>query len=377
MSSAAKSNHRASPIAVAKARALPVARPYMPSSDAILPYLKRIDEARWYSNFGPLLIEFEARLAQRFAGPTAVATVVNGTQAITIGLQAMGVPAGTLCALPSWTFVATAHAIAAAGLTPWFVDVDPATAMLDPASLETALKSAPGPVGAAVPVAAFGRPIDMAAWTAFRDRTGVPVLIDAAAAFDTVSEAPLPTAVSLHATKLLGAGEGGFIACQDQDLVAKFRQITTYGFQGSRESVFLGSNAKLSEYACAVGLASLDAWPATRLHYLRTAQRLRMALTNCRDLTFQQGWGAHWVSTTCIVGTVESGAAALERRLALAGVDTRRWWAMGCHASPAFSAFPRTGMTATDRLARSTLGLPFYADMTDDEIERLAAAILA
>jgi dTDP-4-amino-4,6-dideoxygalactose transaminase len=347
----------------------------MPPSAAILPYLRRIDETRWYSNFGPLSVEFEARLAQRFEGPTAVVTAVNGTQAITIALQAAGAAQGTLCAMPSWTFVATAHAAVAAGLTPWFVDVDPATWMLDPAALEAALASAPGPVGAAVPVVAFGRPVDMAAWTAFRDRTGVPVVIDAAAAFDTVTLAPLPTAFSLHATKLLGAGEGGFIACEDKDLVTRCREITTYGFRGTRESMAIGTNAKLSEYACAVGLASLDAWPVTRLRYLRAAQRVRMALTACRDLTFQPGWGVHWVSTTCMVGAGEGQAEALERRLMAAGVDTRRWWGMGCHASPAFQAFPHTEMATTDRLARSTLGLPFYADMTDEDVERLAAAV--
>jgi dTDP-4-amino-4,6-dideoxygalactose transaminase len=347
----------------------------MPPAEAILPYLRRIDEARWYSNFGPLLIEFEARLAQRFEGATAVSTVANGTQAITIALQAIGVAPGTLCAMPSWTFVATAHAAVAAGMTPWFVDVDPATWMMDPDALEAALASAPGPVGAAIPVAAFGRPIDMEAWTAFRDRTGVPVVIDAAAAFDTVTSAPLPTTFSLHATKLLGAGEGGFIACEDEDLVAKFRDITTFGFRGSRESLRLGTNAKLSEYTCAVGLASLDAWPVTRLQYLRAAQRVRMALTTHPDLTFQPGWGVHWLSTTCVVGTADGQADALERRLMAAGVDTRRWWGQGCHNGPAFQAFPRTEMAATDRLARSTLGLPFYAAMTAEDIERLAAAI--
>ncbi len=375
MPAAAKSAPGVSPNSVAKARPLPVARPYMPSSDAILPYLQRIDEARWYSNFGPLLVEFEARLAQRFITPTAVATVVNGTQALTVALQAMGVAKGSLCAMPSWTFVATAHAAVAAGLTPWFVDVDPATAMLDPQAVEAVLASAPGPIGAVIPVAAFGRPIDMAAWTAFRDRTGIPVLIDAAAAFDTVTQAPLPTTFSLHATKLLGAGEGGFIACENANLVARFREITTYGFRGTRESLSFGTNAKLSEYACAIGLASLDAWPATRLRYLRTAQRVRMALTACRDLTFQPGWGSHWVSTTCIVGTAEGEAETVEQRLRAAGVDTRRWWGMGCHASPAFRDLPHTDMAATDRLARSTLGLPFYADMTADDLERLAAAL--
>jgi len=375
MPAAATSTYSALSTDVAQARQTPVARPYMPPTEAILPYLRRIDEARWYSNFGPLLIEFEARLAQRFERTTAVSTVANGTQAITIALQALGATPGTLCAMPSWTFVATAHAAVAAGMRPWFVDVDPATWMLDPEALEAALASAPGPVGAAIAVAAFGRPINTEAWKAFRDRTGVPIVIDAAAAFDTVKHAPVPTTFSLHATKLLGAGEGGYIACEDKDLVAKCREITSFAFRGTRESVGVGTNAKLSEYACAVGLASLDAWPVTRLRYLRAAQRIRMALIACSDLTFQPGWGVHWISTTCMVGTAEGQAEALESRLTAAGIDTRRWWGMGCHASPAFRAYPHADVAATDRLARSTLGLPFYADMTDDDIERLAAAV--
>src|SRR3954469_25766004 len=68
---------------------VPVARPLMPSAEAILPYLQRIDAKRWYSNFGPLLIELEARLAARFTRPTLVCTAVNGTQALTLALQAL------------------------------------------------------------------------------------------------------------------------------------------------------------------------------------------------------------------------------------------------------------------------------------------------
>src|SRR4051794_31264292 len=73
---------------------VPVARPRLPTAEAIAPYLQRIDEARWYSNFGPLLTEFEARLAGRFRPRTHVVTVTNATQALTLTLQAMNLPPG-------------------------------------------------------------------------------------------------------------------------------------------------------------------------------------------------------------------------------------------------------------------------------------------
>ncbi len=242
---------------------LVVARPRLPLAETILPYLQRIDEARWYSNFGPLLTELEDRLSQRFPEGTRVITVANGTQALALTLMAMDLPAGGLVAMPAWTFVATAHAVLQAGLVPWFVDVDEQTWSLDPALLAARLSQAPGPVVGAIPVSPFGRPLDLAAWRAFRETTGVPVLVDAAAGFDAADDARLPLVVSLHATKVAGAGEGGFLATDDPDLAARVRALSTFGFRGSRDSLLPATNAKLSEYTAAGGLASRDGWPAS------------------------------------------------------------------------------------------------------------------
>jgi dTDP-4-amino-4,6-dideoxygalactose transaminase len=353
-----------------------VARPFMPTAEMLAPYLARMDEARWYSNFGPLLRDFEQKLADRFAPPAFVATVANGTLGLTLALQAMGVSAGGFCAMPAWTFVATAHAVVQAGLVPWFVDVDPATWMLDPERLEVELDKAPGRIAAALPVAAFGHVPDLAAWARFRDRTGVPVLLDAAAAFDALDAAPVPAMVSLHATKTLGVGEGGFVVSRDESLIAAIRELTSFGFRGSRESQRVATNAKLSEYAAAVGLASLDGWPAARLRYGLVAQRLRIALANLPHIVFQDGWGADWISSVCVVRLPDGTADAVEAGLNALGIETRRWWGAGCHTSPAFVAAPRGDLTVTETLAASTLGLPYAADMTTEDVERVARAIV-
>src|SRR6202041_975237 len=97
-------------------RRIPIARPRLPTRAAIAPYLDRIDAARWYANHGPLVREPETRLAARLGERTAVTTVANGTVALTLALQAAGAKPGTLCLMPAWTFVATAHAAMAAGL---------------------------------------------------------------------------------------------------------------------------------------------------------------------------------------------------------------------------------------------------------------------
>lgn len=354
---------------------IPVARAYMPALDAVAPYLRQIDDARWYSNYGPMVLSLEARLGARFSTPTAVATVSSATQALTLALQALGAQHGGFCVLPSWTFVATAHAVVQAGLHPWFVDVDPSTWMLDPDALRHLLWNAPGPVRAVVPVAAFGRMPDIPAWEQFQDATGIPVVLDAAAAFDSVDDAPFPTIVSLHATKILGVGEGGFVATRDRALAEMIRRRTNFGFLGNREAQVLATNAKLSEYAAALGLAGLDLWTTTRLRYMRAAQRLRIALLDAPDVIFQPGWGDQWISTTCVVGLPAGRADAVEAALAAAGIETRRWWGQGCHRAAAFAGAAQTALPVTDRLSRSTIGLPFALDMPDEAISRIAQGL--
>lgn len=353
---------------------VPVARPCMPTADAILPYLERIDAARWYSNFGPLLTEFEARLSERFAG-APLATAVNGTQALTLTLQALDIAPGKRCLMAAWTFVATAHAAMAAGLEPWFVDVNPDDMTLDLEAVDALVRRAPGAVGAVIVTAPFGLMQDMVGWRAWSDRTGVPVIIDAAAAFDVADDAHLPTMISLHATKALGVGEGGFVASTDPALVERIRQLSAFGFNGTREALRPATNAKLSEYSAAVGHAALDVWPVTRRRYARAAQWLRMSLSHTPEVVFQPGWGDRWVSSTCVVHLPQGSTDRIEARLADAGIDSRRWWSSGCHASPAFAQCPRGDLTATERLAGSTLGLPYWADMELDEIERIAQAL--
>lgn len=362
---------------IARDPPLIVARPFMPSAQAIAPYLNQIDQNGWYSNFGPLLMAMERRLAARFETPVALTTVANGTQALTLALMASRAPQGTLCAVPSWTFVATLHAVATAGMIPWMVDVDPDTWMIDPQALKRQLADAPGPVGAVIPVSAYGTVPDLAAWARFREETGLPVIADCAAAFDACRTAEVPVMVSLHATKALGVGEGGFIASTDAALIQRIRETTSYGFRGSRESQFPATNAKLSEYAAAVGMASLDAWPTTRLRYAAVARLLRMALTDAPQVRFQPGWGLDWVSSTCIVRLPDGSADRVEAHLKGAGIDTRRWWGHGCHASPAFADLPRQDLPHTAALAGAVLGLPYYADMSLGEVDRLACAVLA
>ncbi len=354
---------------------LPVARPMLPTAKALAPYLESVDQSGWYSNFGPMICGLEQRLAERLGPGAHVTTGSNATQLITLTLQAMGLAAGSLCIVPSWTFVATAHAVIQAGLVPWFVDVDSQTGALDPQTVLASLNQAPGPISALIVVAPHGHMPKFEGWCQFRDQTGIEVIVDAAAAFDGVKACPLPTVISLHATKALGIGEGGYLAHQDGALVARVRQMTSFGFFGDREAKMVATNAKLSEFSGAVGMAALDRWPSDRGQWMTRAELYRAALGSLPGVQFQEGWGVDWISSVCVVTLAEGTSLVMGEYLLQNGIETRQWWGAGCHMSRAFSDCPKTALPITENLANATLGLPFWLAMTDADICRVATAI--
>ena len=354
---------------------VPVARPRLPLAGQLLPYLRRIDESRWYSNSGPLVEEFEARLALHAHGGS-VAAVANATVGLTLALLACEVAPGSLCMVPAWTFAATAHAIILAGLVPWIVDVDRGSGALQPVAARDLLRDAPGPVRAVIPVSPFGQPIDFAGWEMFRDQTGLAVVIDAAAMFDTIRAASVPAVVSLHATKVLGTGEGGFVISSDADFCQELQKRANFGFWGSREASARSLNAKMSEYAAAVGLAGLEEWEAARADFARVARRYGRAFPLPGPVTLQQGFGELWISATVMVSIANPCVDEVAHTLATKGIATRRWWGGGLHRHAAFAECPRDRTTNTERLAARVLGLPCWRDLPNDKIDAICELIL-
>src|SRR5262249_38303882 len=159
---------------------------------AIRPYLERIDKTRIYSNFGPLTQELESRLARHFGlTPDCAVSAANATVALTATLAALSGGHGGVCLLPSWTFCASAHAVVADGLRPHFLDVDPRSWRLTPEVVMQAVREIAN-VRAVMPVAPFGAPLECEPWRELAIRTGIPVLIDAAAAFASQHVGDLP-----------------------------------------------------------------------------------------------------------------------------------------------------------------------------------------
>ncbi len=199
--------------ALTAAERVAVCRPLLPSADRLLPYLKVIDETRRYSNHGTLLLALQLRLSEAMGG-NFVALASSGTTALEGAILASAGrarPQRHVCLMPAFTFIGSVAAVERCGFEPHFVDVDPETWMLDPRYLlnHPRLDSA----GLVLAVSAFGRKVDQAPWTAFRDATSIPVVIDGAAMVESTFASPaecigdIPVALSFHATKAFASAK--------------------------------------------------------------------------------------------------------------------------------------------------------------------------
>ncbi|MEJ7685861.1 MAG: DegT/DnrJ/EryC1/StrS family aminotransferase [Variovorax sp.] len=358
--------------ATPQAPTIKVLMPQLPGAAKLLPYLERIDASRTYSNYGPLSREFTRRLGESVGG-SGVALTSNGTTAIEIALRLQARPSATLCLMPAFTFIASAHAVCNAGLTPYLLNVDPETLTLTPEIAAAALQTVESKVAAVLVVSAFGAPPDLASWADFEAKHGIPVVFDAAAAVTSLSGVGTqPACVSLHATKVLGIGEGGAIFSSDPRFVEKATALTGFGFMGpERVSSIRAGNYRISEYTAAVGLAVMDGLQQ-HIQVLRELTAEYERRLQGKAVHLQKGVGHEWVTMTLNMIVPPEEVDATTRRLDAARVEWRRWWGFGCHRHPAFADVPRVDLAVTDALAPRVIGLPFHNGLSRADLDRIA-----
>ena len=347
----------------------------------LLPYLYKIDLNRRYSNHGPLVIEFQKRLAALFGLPQGqVVSASSGTAALEAAILAVAGKARAerpyaLC--PSYTFVATGLAIERCGYIPYFVDIDPITLQLEPAQLERhALLSKTGVV---VTVGAYGMAPQVVPWEQFQANTGVPVVVDGAACVEALSRAPseslsaIPLVLSLHATKPLSTGEGGAVVTRSSEVAQKCAQHLNFGFGLGRECEAAGFNGKMSEYNAAVGLASLDLWKST----IENSARV---VASYNDHFRAEGLAsllrtAPRIASSYFLIDAGSRAVALRQKLERERIESRLWYGLGLHRYRYFETLRRDELPITDAIAPVMVGLPTAPDFSSQDIAHVVRSV--
>lgn len=344
--------------------------PLMPRASEIVKYLERIDQTRVYSNFGPLNSDLIERLANYFGvDADCIATCANATLALTGAIQTSEVSAASIWELPSWTFTATAAAGIAAGVNLHFSDVDSDGRIIPSSNCEALIDVLP--FGDAISLNRLPKECKL-------------VLVDAAASFDALRKIELPRdrevglVLSLHATKLLGAGEGGIFISNNPNWVQEFKAWTNFGISNISERVseFPGTNAKLSEYGAAVALSSLDCWEQSRLRYLELHEKAK-SITENRSLSLIGGMKNGFVTPYWNIQTGDSFRKdRIKHALIADNIEFRDWWGSGLDLVPAYKSITSAELKSTRLLSATTLGLPFHAMLADEDFMRIESCLV-
>ena len=361
---------------------LHVGRPNIGDHDRFLAMAREMLDRRWLTNNGPLVQEFESRIAAHLGVKHCVA-MCNGTIALEIAIRALGLEGEVI--VPSWTFIATAHALYWQGITPVFADIDPATHNLDPDAVRAMIT--PRTTGI-IGVHLWGRPAPVEALQAIADEHGLQLMFDAAHAFgcsvkgQKIGRFGRCEVLSFHATKVFNAFEGGAVVTNDDELAETMRLMRNFGFAGYDDVIHPGTNGKMPEINAAMGLVNLDALPgfieANRKCHLAYQKELA-GISGVSMLAYDDSDDPNYhYAVLELDASFPVNRDSLLAALHAENVLARRYFWPGCHGMlPYRDLFPHSGLvlTQTRAVSESVLVLP-QSPHGDDRSVQLTADVL-
>jgi dTDP-4-amino-4,6-dideoxygalactose transaminase len=315
---------------------------------------------------GPKVTEFEAQIA-RLCQVEHALVVTSGTAALHLAVLALGLEPGDEVLVPAYTFPATANVVALSGLKPVLVDVDPETMNIDPSKIEVGPRTK-----LILGVHLFGRPLPL------HELPDVPLLEDAAGALGAFYRGRacgglgVAGCLSFHPRKILTTGEGGAITTNDAALAEAVQTIRNHGWRSLSppDMPAPGLNYRLSDILCAVGIAQarrFDELMAARTHvadgYTERLRDLPMLLPRADDGDVH-GWQAYVLQ----VDDRDRVLAGLRAQGIEAQIGTYALNQLGAYAGQ--GSFP-----GAERVFERALALPFHTKLSDEDLDRVAAAL--
>ncbi len=361
-----------------------VGRPNVGNRAAFLARVNDILDRNWLTNDGPAVQELERRLAE-YVGVRHCVVMCNATVALEIAIRALGLTGEVI--VPSYTFIATAHALQWQQITPVFADISDETHTLDAAAVERMIT--PRTTGI-IGVHLWGQPCDVDALTELARRRNLTLMFDAAHAFGCTYKGRMvgnngaAEVFSFHATKFFNTLEGGAVTTNDDVLAKKMRLMRNFGFAGFDDVVYIGTNGKMNEMSAAMGLVNLDALDAVVETNRRNFSEYRRGLADVPGLTLFEYSALEKSNYQYVVVEVD-GRAPLTRDelvqvLWAENVIARKYFWPGCHRmEPYRSLYPhaRLLLPATERVADKVLLLPTGTAVDASAIERICGLMRA
>jgi dTDP-4-amino-4,6-dideoxygalactose transaminase len=318
--------------------------------------------------FGPNVTAFELEAADYLGVPQAVG-VANGTDALVIVLDAMGIGRGDEVICPAFTFYATAESIARIGATPVFAEIDPATLNLDPDDVARRITAK---TKAIMPVHLFGRPAPLADLA----ELGLPIIEDAAQAFGSphIAGTGIASTFSFYPTKnLFGIGDGGLIAVRDEELAERIRMLRFHGSKAKKTFEFVGYNSRLDEIQAAalrIFLRELDGWTAARRE--AAARYVELGLGDLCEIPVDEP-GHVYHLFVCRSPERDRIRAALTE----AQIGNAEYYLPPLHLQPAlrYLGYEAGALPETERAAQENFSVPLWAGITAEQQERVVDVV--
>lgn len=361
---------------------LHVGRPNIGNREGFLRRVGEILDSQWLTNNGPVVQEFERRIAE-YLGVKHCVAMCNGTIALEIAIRALGMEGEVI--VPSWTFVATAHSLYWQGITPVFADIDPATHNLDPDAVRRMIT--PRTTGI-IGVHLWGRAASIDELQAVADEQDLKLMFDAAHAFgstykgQSIGRFGACEVLSFHATKAFNTMEGGAVVTNDDELAEKMRLMRNFGFAGYDNVIHPGTNGKMIEVCAAMGLANFDTLNEIFAINRRNHAQYTAALADVPGISVLAYDPAERNSHHYVVLEIGEQCPAARDDIVAAlhaeNILARKYFWPGAHRmQPYRDLFPHAGLMLanTDRVAEKVIILPSGIAMDDESIAAVSQII--
>jgi dTDP-4-amino-4,6-dideoxygalactose transaminase len=362
---------------------LHVGRPFAEESvkASYLKYMEGVFERNYFTNDGPLVREFESRIARIHDVGHCVA-VSNATMGLMLVLKALGIEEGEVI-MPSFTFIATAHSCLWQNLRPVFCDISPDTLMIDAEKIRGLFTQN---TRALIGVHIFGNICDVDGLTRISRDNGLKLIFDSAHAFNCrlngrpVGGGGSAEVLSFHATKVLSTFEGGAILTNDCALSERLKRLRNFGFVDYDHIVSLGINAKMTESNAAMGLASLDVVEERIVRLKRTHNLYKKCFKDIEGITMIEiddnvGSNYHYAVLLVEEGGFGVSRDFLYKALWERNVFARRYFYPGCHRQkPYTDMYPDAykHLPVTEDVSGKVLCLP--TNLKNPEIDTVTIA---
>jgi dTDP-4-amino-4,6-dideoxygalactose transaminase len=325
-------------------------------------FARTLDTGRFI--FGPEVEAFEREAAEKL-GTADTVSCANGTDALVLVLDAMGIGPGDEVICPAFTFYATAESIARRGATPVFADIDPATLNLDAADVERRITDRSKAI---MPVHLFGRP------AGDFSRFGLPVIEDAAQAFGAggIATSVVSTFSFFPTKNLFALGDGGLIAVNDADLAQRLRMLRFHGSAAKKEFLYVGYNSRLDGMQAAflrIFLRHIDEWNASRRE---AAARYTELLEGIVETPEDED--GHVYHMYCVRSPERDRLSAALKE---ADIGHAVYYQPPLHLQPAlrYLGYSEGDLPETEKASRENLCLPLWAGITEAQQEEVVSVL--